>query len=153
MLRVVILFPNLLTKSGSDFEPASLTSRCFCHRLIARMAKDPNDAKAWEEFVGYYEKFIHVVLHQMHFKSADFDDAVQEILIKIWQNLPKFELDPDRGQFRTWLSRVIRNRLLDFIKQDKRYKKRVEKATEKYLQEETILPESELEEIQCQYLL
>ena len=54
-------------------------------------------------------------------------------------------MDPERGQFRTWLSRVIRNRLLDFIKQDTRYKKRVEKQLKTYLDEEDLLPENELE--------
>lgn len=116
-------------------------------QTLLQRAKDPNDAQAWEEFVSYYKQFIHVILHQMNFRSADFDDAVQEIMVKIWQNLPKFELDPDRGQFRTWLSRVIRNRLLDYIKQDSRYKKRVEKATEQYLEAENLLPENELEKL------
>ncbi|MCH2209222.1 MAG: RNA polymerase sigma factor [Lentisphaerales bacterium] len=116
-------------------------------QTLLQRAKDPNNAQAWEEFTSYYKQFIHVVLHQMNFRSADFDDAVQEIMIKIWQNLPKFEHDPNRGQFRTWLSRVIRNRLIDFIKQDSRYKKRVEKATEQYLEEEKLLPESELEKL------
>ena len=116
-------------------------------QTLLQRAKDPNDAEAWEEFVSYYKQFIHVILHQMNFRSADFDDAVQEIMIKIWQNLPHFELDPERGQFRTWLSQVIRNRLLDYIRKDKRYKARVEKATENYTAEENILPQNELDKI------
>ncbi|WP_168442469.1 RNA polymerase sigma factor [Pontiella desulfatans] len=83
-------------------------------------AKNQDDEAAWEEFVRYYREFFHMVLNQMGLLSADADDLVQEILIQIWKSLPNHIYDQDRAQFRTWLSRLIRNQVLNHVRTTKR---------------------------------
>lgn len=83
-------------------------------------AKNQDDEAAWEEFLAYYRDFIYMVLHQMNLYSVDVDDLTQEILIKIWKNLPNHIYDKDRARFRTWLSRLIRNQVLDHIRATQR---------------------------------
>ncbi|MBF0198523.1 MAG: RNA polymerase sigma factor [Planctomycetes bacterium] len=97
--------------------------------LINR-AKDGDDEAAWEEFVSIYHGYIFMILKHMRITSVDLEDLTQEVLVKIWKNLPKFDEKDNRARFRTWLSTLIRNQALDAIKMAKRYKKRVDKAQE-----------------------
>lgn len=83
-------------------------------------AKNQDDQVAWEEFVSYYREFIFMVLNQMSLHSVDVDDLVQDILVKIWKSLPSHIYDKDRARFRTWLSRLIRNQMLDHVRSGQR---------------------------------
>jgi RNA polymerase sigma-70 factor (ECF subfamily) len=89
------------------------------HTLLKR-AKNQDDQAAWEEFVSYYQDFIVMVLRKMNLYSADIDDLSQEILIKIWKNLPKHIYDKNRATFRTWLSQVIRNQVINHMRTTQR---------------------------------
>lgn len=81
--------------------------------------QDQKDENAWEDFVSYYEEFIKKILIYFKIPSHDRDDLVQEILLKIWNNVKKFDYDPNRAKFRTWLQTVIRNSIYDFWKKKK----------------------------------
>ncbi|MDF7808216.1 RNA polymerase sigma factor [Pontiellaceae bacterium B12219] len=85
-------------------------------QTLLMRAKNQDDHAAWEEFASYYRDFIYMVLHQMNLYSVDVDDLAQEILLKIWKSLPNHIYDQDRARFRTWLSRLIRNTVLDHIR-------------------------------------
>ena len=76
--------------------------------LIER-ARDPNDSKAWEEFVDYYREFIRMLLNKLGVSKDDADDLTQDILVKLWDALPKFEPKRDNTKFRTWMGTVVRN--------------------------------------------
>ena len=87
------------------------------HSLLLR-ARDQKDELAWEEFVSYYKRFIYFLLHQMETPSADIDDLAQDILMKLWSKLSAY--DPEKGSFRSWLARVIKNTVLNFRDSDQR---------------------------------
>lgn len=93
-------------------------------------AKNQDDDAAWEEFVSYYREFILMVLNQMSLHSVDVDDLVQDILVKIWKSLPNHIYDKDRARFRTWLSRLIRNQVLDHVRAGQRRLKKHAAAVE-----------------------
>jgi RNA polymerase sigma factor (sigma-70 family) len=93
-------------------------------------AKDPDDQAAWEEFVSYYRDFIQIVLFQMKLPEVDSDDLTQEILIKIWKCLPNHIHDDNRARFRTWLSRLIRNQVIDYFRSEQRRTRRHQAAAE-----------------------
>jgi RNA polymerase sigma-70 factor (ECF subfamily) len=68
------------------------------------------------------------------------------VLFKIWKSLPEFEFDSQRARFRTWLSRVIRNKVIDRIRSQKTYDQHLshlKEQTEK--QEEALMSSSELD--------
>jgi RNA polymerase sigma-70 factor (ECF subfamily) len=91
--------------------------------LIER-AKDPENEQAWQEFESYYHSFIRMVLRKMQLPHNDQEDLAQEVLIKLWQNLRNLQLDQDKAKFRTWLSVVIKNTVLNYLDSDKRREKR-----------------------------
>jgi len=88
------------------------------HTLLHR-ASNRADEAAWVEFTGYYRDFIYLVVHKMGIKHPDSDDLVQASFLKIWKNIDRFKVDNDRATFRTWLSTMIRNLVINHINQRK----------------------------------
>ena len=48
--------------------------------------------------------------------KADAEDAVQEVFVKIWRNLRKFN---QQKSFKTWICEIAKNTCLDMIKKKK----------------------------------
>jgi RNA polymerase sigma factor (sigma-70 family) len=84
---------------------------------LLQRAKDPSDHKAWEEFVSYYKEFIKVILLKMNLNHNDLDDLNQEIVLRIWKVLPDY--DQSQAKFRNWMSRIIRNKVIDHYRKVK----------------------------------
>jgi RNA polymerase sigma factor (sigma-70 family) len=97
-----------------------MSDKWLTRKTLLQRAQDTDNEQAWDEFVSYYEGFISIILHKMNLSRVDHDDLKQEILLKIWKNLSHFELDEKRAKFRTWLSTLIRNRVLDHFRKKQR---------------------------------
>lgn len=65
------------------------------------------------------------------------DDLVQEILLKAWKNLPKFEYKKNNGKFRNWLGLVVSNTAKSYY----RKQSNVSKAIGKIERDSEIEPE------------
>ena len=114
---------------------------------LLQRASDPKDHKAWEEFEQYYHEFIRMVLFQMNCNIDDHNDLVQDILLRIWKTLPELNYNRDRARFRTWLSQLIRNKVIDHFRKVKRVSQKQEKIREETNAEAAIVSEPELVEI------
>ena len=97
------------------------------HTLIQR-AQNSRDNETWEEFVDSYKKFIFYMLNQMQVPQNLIDDLAQEILLNLWSKLELYA--KEKGKFRSWLTRVIRNSATDCLIKEQRYNKRQEKGAE-----------------------
>lgn len=89
--------------------------------LILR-AKDPDDELAWKDFDNYYRPFITLIVRKLNVSTSDRDDLTQDVLLKVWKSLKKMEVGKNNAKFRTWLSLIIRNTVIDFYKTDKKNK-------------------------------
>ena len=87
--------------------------------LIER-AQDPEDHSAWDDFVCYYKDFIKMVLNKSQISLNNMDDIIQDILLRVWKGLPNYEYKKDKAKFRTWLSVLIKNTILNHIAKAKR---------------------------------
>ncbi len=81
--------------------------------LILRLAT-PADVDAWEEFTAVYGPAVYQLARDRGLQPADAEDIAQEILFAVARSVQRFEPDASRAKFRTWLSRIARNRLADF---------------------------------------
>ncbi|WDE97594.1 sigma-70 family RNA polymerase sigma factor [Lentisphaera profundi] len=97
------------------------------YTLIQRAQNSP-DNDTWEEFIQAYSKFIYYMLHQMQVPKSLVDDLAQEIILNLWSKLSMYA--KEKGKFRSWLTRVIRNSATDSLKKEQRYNKRQENASE-----------------------
>ena len=88
--------------------------------LIQR-ARQQTDEKAWEEFVTYYRGYITMVVRKISPKHSDEEDIVQSTLLRIWKQLPKFDI-AGQAKFRTWLYALTRNSLFDYLRKHSKHR-------------------------------
>lgn len=94
--------------------------------LIQRL-KDGQDEQSWEEFLRIYRPYVYTVIRNMNISEDDADDIVQQVLLKVWKNVGEIDADPNK-RFRTWLSRIAKNCVKDFIRKRVRDAERLEKV-------------------------
>ena len=77
------------------------------------------DKKAFDEIVSLYEKTIYRICHRFFFNEEDAIDATQDVFIKVYRNINKFE---GRSSFNTWLYRIATNTCLTISEKKKKEK-------------------------------
>ena len=82
---------------------------------LLQRVKNQYDDKSWEEFNDFYRPYIYMIVRGLNIRHHDTEELVQMILIKTWKNLPKFEYDPEKGNFRSWLRRVTVNSVRNYV--------------------------------------
>lgn len=98
-------------------------------KTLLMRAKNRDDQDAWEEFVEVYRRFIYHVLNRMNVNDNDFDDMVQEVLLRLWEKLGTY--DPEKARFRSWLSFVIRNIVINSIRKKSLHVEKMEQLTDR----------------------
>ena len=83
-------------------------------------ASNPDDHEAFEEFVYYYKNFITMVFTRLGVPASQSADIRQELLIKLWKNIAKFDSSRENSNFRGWLGVVIRNEVYRYFNKNKR---------------------------------
>ncbi len=71
------------------------------------------DRHAFRQMVAHYQSFLYAVAFRYLGNAADAEDAVQEVFIKLWKNLPGYRSDVKMS---TWLYRILVNHCLDVKK-------------------------------------
>ena len=79
--------------------------------LLIRL-KDQADDEAWSEFTEIYRPVIYRLACRRGMQPADADDLVQQVLTSVARVIDRWEADPERGRFRTWLNRVATNAII-----------------------------------------
>ena len=92
--------------------PLSPTTRAS---LLLRLC-DSEDHEAWVEFVTLYEPVIYRSLRQHGLQDADARDVMQELLLAVSRSIDRWEPGRQRGSFRGWLRRVVRNLVINWLK-------------------------------------
>jgi len=83
------------------------------YTLLAR-ALDLKDQRAWEELLAQYERYITYLMVPFNIPVDDWKDVKQDILINLATNLHTY--DREKGKFRSWCSRLIRNQCLMYLR-------------------------------------
>jgi RNA polymerase sigma-70 factor, ECF subfamily len=77
------------------------------------------DNAAWEEVVARFRRKVFHIAYKFTGKHDEAEDLTQEIFLKVFRSLEKFNRDAD---FSTWLSSVARNYCIDRYRASKREK-------------------------------
>lgn len=93
-----------------DAVPASQRDRL----LVERSQK--GDPEAFDELVTLYRGKVYAMILNMIRNDADAWDLSQDVFVKAWKALPKFEA---RSAFYTWLYRITHNVTYDWMRKRK----------------------------------
>jgi RNA polymerase sigma-70 factor (ECF subfamily) len=71
---------------------------------------------AWNQFYDFCNPMIARAVGVHRLSEADRNDCVQEVWGEIIARLVHFQYDPARGRLRTWISTLMRNKVVDLIR-------------------------------------
>lgn len=71
------------------------------------------DGAALEHLIQRYLKPVYSFLYRLAGNAQDADDISQEVFVKVWRNLDKYNVD---RPFRPWLFRIAKNAATDFFR-------------------------------------
>ena len=115
--------------------------------LILRL-RHPDDAEAWEEFVAIYEPLMLQLGRRRGMQDADLEETIQQVLISVAGAIVRWSPDA-QGRFRSWLSRIFRNQMIDHFR--KRSRQAVTGGPDFSAIPDRCLDESLAEEIEREY--
>lgn len=69
--------------------------------------RQPGAAAAWEQFCLQYGGPIVRYAQKLGLNEADARDVMQETLVALVRQLPRFDYDPARGRFRNFLLTIV----------------------------------------------
>lgn len=95
-------------------------------QTLLEKIKDRYDEDAWTDFVRFYERFIYTIVRESGLSSVESKDVTQQVLLKLWDILPRFSYDREKGGFRNWLYRVTKRTLVDYWRKEGRYNQKKE---------------------------
>jgi RNA polymerase sigma-70 factor (ECF subfamily) len=88
---------------------------------LLRRVRDPADADGWRQFVALYQPLLLAYVRRRGLSGSDAEDVVQDVLARLLRALPEFDLNRERGRFRTWLWRLTHNLLIDRARHRQRH--------------------------------
>lgn len=77
--------------------------------------KDASNRVAWEQFARIYRPIIHRIAVGKGFQDADAHDLAQQVLLAVSGAIGSWEKSNSSVKFRHWLSKVIRNAILNAV--------------------------------------
>ena len=82
--------------------------------LLVRL-KDSQDQASWYEFTEIYRPVVFRLARRKGMQDADADDLAQQVLASVAGAIERWESDPKRARFRTWLHRVAHNAIINAL--------------------------------------
>jgi RNA polymerase sigma-70 factor (ECF subfamily) len=82
--------------------------------LLVRV-RDASDQEAWYEFADVYRPVIYRLARAKGMQHADAEDLAQQVLLAVSGAIGRWEEDPARARFRTWLRRVVHNAIINAL--------------------------------------
>ena len=81
------------------------------------------DQGAWKMIINTYSKLVYNIALNFTYNADDASDIVQDIFLKLYQNLHKFD---NNGNLKGWITRISKNYCIDHWRKNKKNRNMVE---------------------------
>ena len=81
--------------------------------LLARLG-ETGDSDSWNRLAELYAPLLRGWLRSYEVTGADADDLVQDVLVVVSQEVSTFKHNEQTGAFRSWLRKILVNRLRNY---------------------------------------
>ena len=88
--------------------------------LLDALCRSP-DGESWERLVELYSPLLRSWINRYDVQDSDAEDLIQDVLMVVIKELPRFRHKPQRGAFRSWLRTILVHRLRNFWR-DRKYR-------------------------------
>ena len=105
-----------LVFSHTDPIPISDARTDMSENAMKKVAE--GNAAAMQEIFESYAGLVRSIARRMRLRSADVEDAVQEIFIEVWRCADRF--DETKGSAKLFIATIARRRLIDRIRKEVR---------------------------------
>jgi RNA polymerase sigma-70 factor (ECF subfamily) len=82
--------------------------------LLIRLRNRADD-EAWAEFTEIYRPVVERLALRKGLQHADAEDLAQQVLAAVARVIERWQADPGRAKFRTWLHRVAMNAIINAL--------------------------------------
>jgi RNA polymerase sigma factor (sigma-70 family) len=86
--------------------------------LVALLKHADTRREAFPALVKKYDRSVYSIVRKMVVTHDDADDIVQEVFIKVWNNLDNFKWE---SSLFTWIYRIAVNEALQFLRKKRRW--------------------------------
>ena len=83
--------------------------------LLSRL-RNLDDQESWRAFFELYWRMLYKVARRAGLSEADAEDVVQETVVAVARQMPRFRYDAARGTFKGWLFRIVGRRVTDHLR-------------------------------------
>ncbi len=87
--------------------------------LLFRL-RDWRDRATWQEFYTLYERYVYRFARGAGLSHHEAEDLVQDVFMQVADRIGEFESRDQRGSFRRWLGNLVRWRIVDLRRRQKR---------------------------------
>lgn len=84
---------------------------------LLEQLNEQSDKESWDRLLSLYHPLLQSWLGRYDVQDADADDLIQDVLIVVVRELPKFQHNRQVGSFRSRLRQILVNRLRNFWRQ------------------------------------
>src|SRR5262245_39411486 len=93
-----------------SMSPSPETRQSLLVRLVDRA-----DEEAWHEFARIYGPVVYRLAVRKGLQHADAEDLAQQVLTAVSRAIDRWQTDPTRARFRTWLHRIAHNLIVNAL--------------------------------------
>ncbi len=99
--------------------------------MLINKLKDPSQKRmAFHEMIILYQEKLYWNIRKIVIDHDDTDDILQNVLIKVWNNIESFRGD---SELSTWMTKIAINESLSFLSKKKKRKGLFSGSEEEYL--------------------
>jgi len=88
----------------------------FCRDSAGRAEPARDNKSSWELFYGAHAAHVRRIALSSGVRPADLDDCCQEAWIEVVRRLAEGRYNPNCGRLTGWISVVVRNKSIDFVR-------------------------------------